>query len=651
MIGVTALRPSPVVAQQRTVDLRSLSLEELMSLSVATPSRLPQTLLHAPASAFVLTADDIRRSGATTVAELLRLVPGLHVAQIDGNKWAIGSRGFTDRLARSMLVLIDGRAVYSPLFAGTFWEAQDVPLQDIERLEVIRGPGGALWGANAVNGIINIIRKTAAASAGLSLTVAGGTADPALIEAGYGGGGQTWQYRVSGKLHARASEDTAFDGAYDDAVRLQGGARLDWQTDWGAGTVQTDLYRARFGERDAVAAYDPPSVTNQTNRNVQDGVNLLARWQRHPANPRSLQVQTYLDRTVRTELLFSEVQSIFDLDVQRGGVRGRHGWLVGGSYRLIDSATSTSGLLEFTPANRTDHLFGAFVADEVTLWPDRLQLTVGTKVEHNNYSGVHWQPSARVLWTPSTWQAFSASVARAVRTPSRVEHDFQSGNLLTTMGPTFVRLTPNPAFEAELLTAFEVGWVGNPRPWVMWAVAAFRNAHDRTLSLELNSPFVETDASGARVIVPVHFGNGLRGDSHGVEANIDLRPAAWWRTSVGYSWLRVELDRRPGSRDGGQETRSEGVAPAHQLQLATTFHLGARTTVNWFLRAIGEVPAFDIPSYVTSNLAVEWRARTDVSVFLSGRNLHHAGHVEFDDGRNGQIGIGRSVMAGLRWRR
>ncbi len=649
-LGLVLVLPSVALAQT-SQDLRGLSLEELMSVSIATPSRLPQSRLRAPASAFVLTSDDIRRSGATTMAELLRLVPGLHVARIDGTRWAVGSRGFTDRLARGMLVLIDGRAVYSPLFAGTYWEAQDVPLQDIERVEIIRGPGGALWGANAVTGVINIVRKSAALSAGWRVTAGVGTSNPALAEVTYGGGRERVQYRFSGKLLAQRSQLTMFDRGYDDGRGFQGGGRVDWQTTNGAFTLQLDSYRVRIGQRDSVPSYSPPASPSVTSDDLQIGNTVMLRWNADTSNPRSLQVQGYIDRVSRNELQFREVQQVYDLDAQQGRVIGRHGLLWGAGYRLVDSSTRTTGLLGFTPPIRTDHLLTAFLADEITLIPNRLDVSAGIKAEHNQFSGFEWQPNARLLWTVTPTQTVSASVARAVRTPSRVEREYSSANLINPAVPMFVRLVPNPEFDSEALTAVELGWVSQWRPWLSWTVAAFRNSHNRVLSLELDMPFAETDADGQRVIVPVSFGNGLKGHSTGIEVTTQIQPRPWWRTTASYSHLSMSLSARPDSRDGGLAARTNGITPRHQFQVVTTLRPTPSVTATWFLRAIGEVPAIKVPAYATSRLHVEWRVRPNAALFVTGRNLHHAGHVEFEDGRNGMTGIRRSLMAGLRWER
>ncbi len=646
------VQPAPSAAQATNPDLRTLSLRELMAIPVDTPTRVPQDRLRASPSVFVITDVDIRRTGATTIPDVLRMVPGLHVAQIDGNKWAIGIRGFTDRLARAMLVMIDGRAVYSPLFAGTYWEVQDLPLSDIERIEVVRGPGGALWGANAVTGTINIIRKTAVQSAGTSIRVGAGTSDPWRVVAAYGGAKPRFNYRISGKAAARAPQDTPGDLDYDDATMLQGGARVDWMDGTGGFTLQGDLYRSVIGQRDNIVTYAPPTNTVRITDDTLTGGNMLFRWQRNTSNPRSLRVQAYVDRTTRSELTFKEHQNVADLDVQQGLLRGRHSVLLGTGYRLIDGKTRTMGTLQFSPPDRVDQLFTAFAQDEINLLRDRVALTVGTKFEHNGYSGSEWQPAARLLWTVSNSHAVSLSASRSVRTPSRVEHDFQTGSLLTPQGPTFVRLVANPGFESEELTAYELGVISRPHPKLLMTAAAFHNRHDRVLSLEVGKTFVEIDGANQRVIVPVSFGNGLRGHSDGIEITADLRPTTWLQTTLNYSGLNVRMERRPGSADAGQEARLEGGSPRHQVQASVGLSLPHRTTVDWFFRRVSALPALAVPAYATSDVTVQVAVGREFSLIFSGRNLHEASHVEFTDGAsNGFIGIRRSVYLGLRWAR
>lgn len=651
LLGVVLAAPAQVLAQTGAGDLGPLSIRELMDVPVTTVARVPELRFHAPASVFVITSEDIRHSGAITLPEALRLAPGVHVARIDGNKWAVGIRGFTDRLARAMLVLIDGRAVYSPLFAGTYWEVQDLPLDDIERIEVVRGPGAALWGANAVTGIINIIRKTPAASQGTRVTVGAGNEDPALVSFRHGGGTGDLAYRVSGKVLARDPQRSLRGFDYDDQQLVQAGARADWETRRGLMTLQGDVYRTVIGNRDSLTTYAPPSREFLVTDDTLSGGNVLFRWSGRSDGPRAPRLQAYYDRTHRTELVFRERQDTADIDYQQGLQRGRHGVLWGAGYRLVHGETETGGTLRFFPPDRTDQLFSGFVQDDIVLVRDRLHASAGTRLEHNDYSGVEWQPRARLLWTPSASHALSMAVTRAVRTPSRVEHDFESGNVLDPDAPSFIRLQPNPGFQSEELVSYEAGYLANPHPRVLATLALFRNQHDDVMSAELRETFIETDARGTRRIVPVQFGNGLHGHSYGAETTVDVRVAPWWRSTVNYSYLRFHLSRQPGSADLTQEVAAEGGSPRHQVQVTTSIQIGARGSVDWFYRYLSDLPALEVPAYGTSNLRFEWAVRDGLSLFVIGRNLHEARHLEYEDGADGSFEIERAIIAGLQWTR
>jgi len=359
----------------------------------------------------------------------------------------------------------------------------------------------------------------------------------------------------------------------------------------------------------------------------------------------------YYDHSERSELVFRERQRLLDVDLQQGAAYGRHGLLWGAGYRVVSGSTRTSGTLRFDPPHRVDHLVSGFVQDEIRIVQNRLSVIAGAKVERNDYSGFEWQPSARLLWTLSQAHAVSMSVTRAVRTPSRVEHDFESGNLLSPAGPTFVRLEPNPEFEPEELVAYEAGLVTMPHPKLLATVAVFRNQHDRVLSAELGATFVESDATGTRTIVPVKFGNGLRGHSYGLEATADVRITSRWRASANYSALRVHLDRVAGSTDITQEARGEGGSPRHQVQLTSSVDLPARTSVSWFFRYVSALPAVGVEAYATSNLRIQWALDERLSLIVVGENLHRARHAEFNDGANGTFQIQRAAFVGIQWRR
>ena len=445
---------------QTTQELKRMNLEDLLKIEVTTASRVPEPTSNVAAAVFVLTQDDILRSGAQSIPQVLRLVPGLQVARINGGTWAIGIRGFADRLARSILVLIDGRAVYSPLFAGTYWENQDTLLADIDRIEIIRGPGGTLWGANAVNGIINIITKSAKDTHGAYVTAGGGSEDRGFASVRYGGTVGPASVRGYFKALDRGPEFHADGNDYDGWRGGQGGFRSDWDPRNRTLTLQGDAYDGRLGERPTIALYTPPLFSQTTSVDAPiSGANMLARFASGVATGDSFQVQAYYDRTNRDEIPIGEDRDTGDLDFQQTLRRWNRQTLTwGAGYRVSSGRITAVAPSAIEPVRRTDNLFSAFAQDEFALSPNRFRLTIGAKFEHNSYSGFEVQPTARVLWTIDAANSLWAAVTRAVRTPSRVEADYTTTSLVSPATPTFVRLVPNPEFDSEKLVAYR-GWI------------------------------------------------------------------------------------------------------------------------------------------------------------------------------------------------
>jgi iron complex outermembrane receptor protein len=643
---------SEAATAQTAQELKRLTLEELTTMEISTVSRAPEPASLVPAAVFVITQEDIRRSGKTSLPELLRLAPGVQVTRIDAGRWAIGIRGFADRLARSMLVLIDGRAVYSPLFAGTYWEVQDVLLEDIERIEVIRGPGGTLWGANAVNGIISIITKHARDTHGLFASAGGGSTQTGYGAIRYGAAlGQNGNLRGYVKGVTAGSEFHRDGMDYDDLLRVQGGFRGDWALrPERTLTVQGSAYTSRVGERSTTTMYTPPFSTTTAVDAPLGGGHVLARLAGRFGIGTPYQLQTYYDRTHRDERPVSETRDTFDVDYQQG-LRpwSRHTITWGAGYRVTTGRITAVAPTEFIPPTRTDNLFSAFVQDEVPILPARLTITMGTKVEHNAYSGFELQPSGRLSWSIDTKNTLVGSVTRAVRTPSRVETDYSTASLVNE-APTFVRLLPNPGFAPEELIAYEVGYRMRPTGNVYVSTSAFFNQLTNVLSTELDTPFVEATPGPARLILPVSFRNGLHGNSHGIEVTGEIRPATWWRSSANYSLVRIQMTRDASSRDVSQERRYEGLSPRHQIQLRWAIDLPRRIMFDWQLRAISALPAGPVPAYTDSDVRLAWQATSDVELAVVGQNLHHSHHLEWRDGAVATE-IRRSALVTLTLRR
>jgi iron complex outermembrane receptor protein len=450
----------------------------------------------------------------------------------------------------------------------------------------------------------------------------------------------------------RDSQFTLDRSEYDAWHLLQGGFRADWTL---AGersvTLQGDLYAGRLGQRAVTTTSVPPfSVTTARDAPVSGG-NLLARWSGRVGAAADAQVQVYYDRTHRDERPVAETRDTFDLDFQqRQRGWGRHDVVWGLGYRISSGRITAVEPSAFDPADRTDALYSAFVQDDISLIPRRLRGIVGTKIEHNDYSGVEFQPTGRLVWTVNPSNTIVAAVTRAVRTPSRVETDYTTTSVASPAVPSFVRLLPNPAFRPEEQISYELIYRTQPVSRAYVTASAFFNQLDDMLSTELFTAFVEREPPPARLILPVSFLNGLHGNSHGVELTADVRPASWWRSTANYSYLRIQMTPDAGARDVSQQRRYEGLSPRHQVQVQTSLDLPRAVSLDWTWRYVSELPAGPVPAYATSNVRIAWRPRTGLEVALVGKDLHDERHSEWPTGGGANVLIQRSVLATVAWR-
>lgn len=643
-------QPQPPVTTQQ---LKRMSLEELLDIQVTTVSKVPEQAMSVPAAVFVITGDDIRRSGATSIPEALRLAPGVQVARISAGVWAIGIRGFADRLARSVLVLIDGRAVYSPLFAGTYWESQDTLLADVDRIEIVRGPGGTLWGANAVNGIINIITKAARETQGLLVHAGGGSEDLAFGAVRYGATHGDASYRLYFKAFDRGPEFHADGADYDHWKAGQGGFRADWSLAQSRRlTLQGDFYDGRLGGRTTLTSLVPPFARRVDVNSPISGGNVLARFSGRAGARGDYQLQVYYDRTNRDEQPVGESRDTADVDFQETLRWSRHTLTVGAGYRLTSGRITAVAPSAFDPLTRTDNLYTAFAQDEIALVPDHWRLTVGSKFEHNDYSGFEMQPSVRILWSPNQVHGVWGAVTRAVRTPSRVETDYTTMALATTNPiPTFVRLVPDPDFESENMVATELGYRLHPHERVFVTASGFYNDFTHTLSTELMKAFVETTPLPVRLILPVTFSNGLHGSSYGGEITSDIRPFPWWRLTANYSYLQVVMTKNPGGRDVSQEQTYEGRIPRHQVQAGSSFDV-KQWSIDYQFRRISKLASVSVPGYSASTIRAGWHPEPRLELAVVAQDLFADHHLEWPSGiPGGNIEIQRSIYASVTWRR
>jgi iron complex outermembrane receptor protein len=655
-------QPQPDAQDQTgTAALKTLSLEELSQIEVTTPSKEPVKAFRTPAAIYVITGEDIRRSGATCIPEALRLAPGVEVARIDSSTWSIGIRGFGTNLTRSVLVLIDGRTVYTPLFDGTYWDVQDTMMEDIDRIEVIRGPGGTIWGPNAVNGVINVITKSAKETKGALVSAGGGNFEQGFLNARYGGGnGDGFNYRIYGKGFDRGPEYHQDGQNYDDSWRAaQGGFRIDWQRDnQDTFTLQGDLYDEEAGESVAATSYTPPYSQTINGNASLSGENLMARWERIVNDGNEIHLQAYWDRTDREEANFAEVRNTFDLDfLQRVRLpfRQQLSWGLGARVDPVDDTEVVSGL-QFLPLKRTDYLFTAFVQDEIGLVDGRLSLIVGTKLLRTNFTGIAPEPSVRLLWTPSEKQTIWAAFTHALRTPSDSEQDFYLLGYSQTLPngmPYFARFNPNPHFAPEQLNGSELGYrrLFGQKLYVDFA-GYYNHYHDLFSEDITGPPSVQDNPPPPYLLLPAQFQNGLDGYTKGVEIAPEWRPAGFCRLRGSYSYLHMDVYAQPNPTvyfplpTGPTIT---GSSPQHQVSVQSAFDLSKKLQLDLTYRYVSALPALAVPAYSTGDARVGWRFSRQFELSLVGQNLFQPWHLEY--GPPPAVGIVRNVYARLTWSR
>ncbi len=628
-------------------NLGDLSVEQLLNLTVTSPSRREEKISQAAAAITVLTQEDIRRSGATSIPEALRLVPGLDVARVDSHTWAISSRGFNDVFANKLLVLIDGRTVYTPLFSGVFWDVQDTMLEDIDRIEVIRGPGATQWGANAVNGVINIITKKAADTQGLLVTAGGGSFEHAFTGARFGGQlGDQIHYRVYGKWFDRGdSAPVSGSRADDDWDAARGGFRIDWNAPAGnLLTLQGDIYKAYEDELyRRLMPESPFSLRNEFHEDRVSGGNILGRWTHDFSDGSEFVFQTYFDRTHRDSSIVGDNLNTFDIDAQhRFSIGSRQTIIAGAGFRLLADDLRSTFDLGFDPGQRTTHLYSAFLQDEITLAPKQLVLTLGSKLEHNDYTGFELQPSARLLWTPTEKQSAWISISRAVRTPSRAEEDitlrqqpvYPRGALFRGL-PPFVQPSPaavtevegNNDFDSEKLIAYEAGYRCEIRDWLSLDTALFYNQYDDLRSVEPQNPVF--DLGGFPPHVALRASNDLKGENYGGEIAASAQVTPQWRLNAGYSLLFSKLHRKDGGTDTTTELFMEGSSPQNQFFLRSSLDLPHGFEFDGTLRYVDSLSAGSVPGYLTLDLRLGWHVTRNLELSVVGQNLLDWRHREF----------------------
>ena len=632
------LLTQPAYAREQVNDYLDMDLQDLLSMEVTSVSRKKQRLSEAATAVFVISHEDIRRSGVTSIPDALRMVPGLHVTKIDSNKWSISSRGFNGRFANKLLVLMDGRSVYTSIFAGVYWEMQDYLLEDVERIEVIRGPGATLWGANAVNGVINIITKKTEETQGVLVTASMGDEEKGSIGVRYG---TQLGENSTGRAYFKAFQrdeyvDASGANASDDWDMMQGGFKFDSEiSSQDSMTLQGDYYRGDISQAIVFPTLTAPYSTIVQDATDVSGGNLLGRWQ-HTASPTSQFIlQTYFDWYEREEAFGEQTNKTIDFDFQHHLTLEKHDLIWGAGYRQVTTDIDGTFVVNTAVAKREDDLYSFFVQDEVTLVEDVLKLTIGSKFEHNDYSGSELQPSLRLIWSPAENHTVWGSISRAVRTPSRLDHELNISTLVippltpTNPSPLPVAVTAfhNPDFNPEQLWAWELGYRVKPATNLSFDLALFYNDYDQLRTIEPGVPVFE----GTHVVQPVYFQSDLKGTTYGLELASIWQPLECWQLNLAYSYIESEYDHK----DPFDELFAP-VAPRHQLSLRSITDLSETLDLDLWIRYVDESQVTDaailsltkVDSYITFDARLAWRPYRNTELSLVGQNLLDSQHLE-----------------------
>jgi iron complex outermembrane receptor protein len=621
---VLAILPS-VVLGSPPKELADLSLEELASIEVTSVFRRATPLSDAPASIFVISKDDIRRSGVTTLPEALRLAPNMQVARVTSTKYAISARGFNNAIGNKLLVLIDGRTVYTPLFSGVFWDQQDVMLEDVERIEVISGPGATLWGANAVNGVINVITRSSGDTQGALVAIGGGNREQATgfrYGSKLGGNGH---FRIYGKKSELQNTTRADGVAVADGWES---GQVGFRADWGGGrngfTLQGDAYSGK-SEVGIVPGFVIPPV------NVS-GANVLARWTRELNSGSDIRVQAYYDHSKRDDpLFFRPEQDIFDIEFQHGIPLDRHKIVWGAGYRHArDDVGPGLAFSAFIPRSREMDWTNLFVQDEIRLAETWL-FTPGVRLERNDYTGWEYLPSARLAWKPSDSHLFWGAATRAVRAPSRFDRD-----VVNPPRPPFA-IQGGPNFVSEVAKVYEIGYRGQPARRLAYSITAFRHDWEKL-------------RSATQPPLPLFLVNNVEGFINGIEAWATYQPIAAWRLMGGFTTLREHLGVRPGINDPvGPRNATLANDPDHQWMVRSSFDLPGPHELDIMLRRVASLPLQAVPGYTAFDARWGWKVSPGLEVSLTLQNLFDRQHAEFG-AAPGRSEFGRTLFLKAVWR-
>lgn len=621
-------------------DLLDMPLADLLRVEVTSVSKRPQRLSDTAAAVHVITAEDIRRSGARSLPEVLRLAPGVDVAHIGGDRWAVSIRGFADLHANKLMVLVDGRSAYSPVFSGVLWNTLQFPLENIERIEVIRGPGGSIWGANAVNGVVNIITHPAIDMQGTLLSAGYGNDTGGVAVARQGGAWGEHGY-VTGFVQGRRGEPgrTVDGSTHDDGFRhLSAGFLGDWQRGSDAWMLGGNLYRARS---DGLALVpdptDPtlaPSGFTRLTPFTEDlsGFNLQARFTRQLAPNSELEVNaSWLHEDLDAAVLAREKQDIVDIELQqRLRLADRHDLTWGIGYRRFEDKLSDGLVTRIDPPSESLDFFSLYAQGETPLRED-LRFTLGARLDHNDYTGLEFQPTARLLWNVSPAHSLWTSLSQARRIPSRGERSADFRGVVLPPGslplppelaglPVQTELRAGDDFDSERLTAFEVGYRGQPHERLYLDATTFVHRYRDLRSFSFDPAGLEF--AGTHLVLPSHFLNEGELTLRGFELAADWRPLDDWRFQASYAYS-----------DANESSKTAlSFVPRNIASLRASWDVNPKTDLDLWLRHVDERPTVGgstLDAYTTLDLRLAWRPVKGMEISLVGQNLIDSERQEF----------------------
>lgn len=623
-------------------EIAQLDIQDLMEQEVSSVLRKEQSLSNAAAAVFVITSEDIRRSGSRSLPELLRMVPGITVTRLRGGDWQVTARGFDSNGTSKLLVLIDGRSVYSPVFSGVFWDAQDVIAEDIERIEVIRGPGAVSWGENAVNGVINVITKHSQELKGTRIIAGATDKGSASTSLSFGDSiSETTSYRIFGKYAARDNLRFGSGKDADDESRIEhGGFRIDSNpSKKDSLTIQGDIYDGSNSlKSDILTSFIPPFTERKKNTTDIGGGNILLRW-KHEEDPSSQYVfQTYYDRTERNNLTFGEERDTYDVDLQHHYKLSRtHDLVYGANYRITSDEFDNSFSIKLIPEERTDQLFNAFIQDEITIVPEKWSIIPGIKAGYNDYSYFDYQPALKLLWTPSPSKTAWASASRAIRSPARIDEDIYAYGV-PTLGDNGIPQVPavigSKDFDAEGLHAYEIGYRSQISDSISADITAFYFQYQDLLSITQGSPFDESVPAPTHTIIPFILNNRLHGEAYGTEAYTQWKLTNSLDLGASYSFIQLNFEPDPGSADFFGDS-IERRTPQNQASAKLHWNLDENFDFNAIAYYVDAIPTYSVPSYIRADLHLGYKINNQWLLDFAVQNLIGDGHREWETEEKG----------------